>query len=244
MSGLNTGLVGAGGLALGVAGTLAVMAFTPGAVGKDKIEQIVHNYILENPEILPEAMQALQSKQSEKAIAENRSALETPYRNAFAGNPNGDVVVVQFFDYNCGFCRQSMGDIDRLIKEDKGVKIVFRELPILGPDSVTAAIASLNVAEGPNYFAFHDAVYLGGRTSRASLNAAAVKSGLPTSALGGADPSPAIKQELSKNVAVAQAMGIDATPTWIIGDKILSGAVGYDALKDAVDKARAAKKKA
>lgn len=243
MSRLNTGLVGAGGLALGVAATLAITAFMPGASSKDRIEKIVHDYIMENPEILPEAMQALEAKRGQKAIAGNRKAIETPYRNAFAGNPNGDVVVVQFFDYSCGYCRKSVADIDRLIKEDKGVKVVFRELPILGSESVTAAIASLNVADTPRYFAFHDAVYAGGRPSKATLEAAAAKAGLPVSALGGPEPTDAAKAELSKNVDLAQQLGVDGTPAWVIGDTILAGAVGYDAIKQAVDKTRAAKKK-
>lgn len=243
MSEWNGGLFGMAGLALGVAGTLAVVAFAPVTVGKERTEQMVHDYIMANPEILPQAMRELEAKQGEKAISANRQALETPYKNAIAGNPNGDVTVVEFFDYSCGYCRKSVEDIDRLIKEDKGVKIVFRELPILGPDSVTAAIASLNVAETPNYFAFHDAVYAGGRPTPQSLESAAAKAGLPASALGGKDPSDAIKQELSKNVQLAQNLGVNGTPAWVVGDKLLSGAVGYDALKAAVDEARAAKKK-
>ena len=145
-------ILGAGGMAF---------ALTAGGLGgQASVEKIVRNYIMTHPEILPEAMAALQSRETKKLVDANRARIETPFGRAWAGAENGDVTLVQFFDYNCGYCRAVLPDIDRLIAEDKKLKVVYRELPILSEASDTAARASLAVAQaGGDYMKFHRALY-------------------------------------------------------------------------------------
>ena len=135
--------------AAGAAATFAATTSvgTPVAMAdKATIERIVRDYILDHPEILPQAMERLQARELAKTINANRKLIETPYAGAWEGSANADVTVVQFFDYACGYCRASLPDIDRLLKDDPKLKIVYRELPVLGPDSEAAAHLSLAVA--------------------------------------------------------------------------------------------------
>ncbi|TMJ13940.1 MAG: DsbA family protein, partial [Alphaproteobacteria bacterium] len=133
------GLIGAGLLGI-VAGAATVALVTqPGGGGdKGRIEKVVHAYLVENPEVLEEVSQALHSKRMTQAVRTGRSAMETPFAGAWAGAKDGDVVLVEFFDYACGYCRASNPVIERLLSEDKGLKIVWREWPVLGPDSEAA----------------------------------------------------------------------------------------------------------
>ncbi len=231
------GLIGA---AAGAAVVVAATSIgTPvNTTDKAAIEKIVRDYILEHPEILPEAMDRLQDRESAKAVAASRKTIETPFKGAWEGNPNGDIVLVQFFDYACGYCRASLPDIDRLLREDPKLKIVYREMPVLGPDSEAAARLSLTVAStNQNYGRFHRALYAAGRPDSAARAKLAAANGVP------ANPSenPAIEQELAANQQLQGALRITGTPTWIVGDKMLSGAVGYAALKAAIAEERAKK---
>jgi protein-disulfide isomerase len=224
--------------ALGAAATFAATAAAPtvSIAEKAAVEKIVHDYILEHPEILPEAMERLQAREMTKAVAANRKLIETPYVGAWEGNPNGDVVLVEFFDYACGYCRASLPDIDRLLKEDPKLKIVYREMPVLGPDSTAAAELSLRVAKTGRYAAFHRAAY-------AARPDAAARARLAQSF--GVDPKVRdadAEAEISTNLQLQNALRLTGTPSWIVGDKLLAGAVGYVALKAAIAEARAAKK--
>ena len=131
--------------------------------GRERTEAIVRDYLLANPEVLVEAGDRLQQRRLASAVDQHRAALETPYAGAFKGNPNGDVVLVEFFDYACGYCRAANVHLDRLIKEDPGLKVVFREMPVLGEASVQAAHASLAAARAGRFPAFYDALYAAGR---------------------------------------------------------------------------------
>ena len=144
--------------AAGAAATFAATTSvsTPVAMAdKATIERIVRNYILDHPEILPQAMERLQARELAKTINANRKLIETPYAGAWEGSANADVTVVQFFDYACGYCRASLPDIDRLLKDDPKLKIVYRELPVLGPDSEAAAHLSLAIATRGGYAGAH-----------------------------------------------------------------------------------------
>ena len=134
-----------------------------------RIEGIVRDYILEHPEILPEAMQRLQAREIAKAVDANRAAYETPFAGAWAGDAQGDVVLVEFFDYACGFCRQSNPDVERLLAEDDKLKVVWRELPVLGPDSQVAADASLAAAREGDFREFHETLFSLGRPTAANI---------------------------------------------------------------------------
>jgi protein-disulfide isomerase len=122
------------------------------------IEKIVREYILNHPEILPEAMQNLQNRELAKVVGANRTRIETPYAGAWEGAADADVTLVEFFDYACGYCRSAMPDIARLLAEDKKLKIVYREMPVLGEASYEAARVSLAVAEQGRYMVFHKAI--------------------------------------------------------------------------------------
>jgi protein-disulfide isomerase len=198
---------------------------------------IVRSYILDHPEIIPEAMDRLQDKQTAQAIAANRGQIETPFAGAVAGNPKGDVTLVEYFDYACGYCRQSVADVDKLIAADPKLRVVYKELPVLdGAISDHAAQASLAAAKEGRFAAFHHALYqVPAPLDDAKTDAVAAKLGLATAALDSAD----IVGEINANLATGRALRMSGTPTFVVGDQLLAGAVGYDALKAAVEKARA-----
>lgn len=198
----------------------------------------VRAYLLDNPEVLQEAMERLRQKQAAAQIAPLRRDLETPYAQGFIGAPSGDVTLVQFFDYACGYCKASLADLQRLVREDPKLKIVFRELPILSRESEAAARVSLLAAERGRYGAFHQAMYAAGRPGAATIPAAAKAAGIDTAQLQQALTSPKAGREITRNLELARALGVSGTPAWVVGDQVMSGAVGYEALKDAIAKVR------
>lgn len=213
-----------------------------GGMSKSEVETIVADYIKANPQIIPEAMEAQRGQEIAKAIDAIRPALEKPYAGAWAGNADGDVTLVVFTDYACGFCRASVPDVDRLIREDRRVKVVFRELPIIAPQSRDAALMALAAARQGKYDAFHHAMFAAGSLDTAAIAAAAAKVGVVTDGTADATANEALFQrELDSNLAIATQLQLNATPTWIVGNQLFQGQIGYDALKQAVAKARAAK---
>lgn len=232
---MSVGLVGA------VLGGGAMLVAAPASVSapeRAKIESVVRDYILRNPEIIQEAAIALQAREIGKVVDANRAAFETPYKNAFAGNPGGDVTLVEFFDYACGYCRQSVAVIDRLIAEDKALRVVYREFPVLGPNSEAAARASLAAAAQPGrYSAFHHALFAAGRAEPATLARVAAAQGVTATA-----ETPEIAAELGQNVQLAAAIGVRGTPAFIVGDQVFPAAVSYETLKQAIADARAKRK--
>lgn len=231
-------MIGAAAFLAGAAGTaLATGAIGPAKVPdaeRAKIEQVVRDYILSHPEIIPEAMEKLQQRETASAVGSYRKRIETPYAGGWAGNPQGDATLAIFYDYACGYCRASLPDIERLLKDDPKLKIVFRELPILSEDSEAAAKVSLAAAEQGKFKAFHDALYAAGRPTPDNVAKAAKAAGVTPGALSAAG-----QREIESNIEIARALRFTGTPSWVIGDQTLNGAVGYDALKAAVAKARA-----
>jgi len=205
------------------------------------IEGIVRNYILQNPEIIPEAVELLQDRQKASALDAVRDQIEKPFAGAaFAGNPDGDVTVVEFSDFNCPYCKQTERDIAKLIANDKNVKIVFRELPILSEASNDAALMALAAAKQGKYYAFHKTMFATGRPTPSTIEAAAKEVGLDMKAARAFIDSPEAKQEIQQNIAVAQQMRFTGTPAFVVGNQSEVGAVGYDGLKEMIAKARAA----
>ncbi|HEV2079356.1 MAG TPA: DsbA family protein [Allosphingosinicella sp.] len=235
MIGRKTAAAGLIGIAIGG----AAMALATGSglndPGKDRVEKIVREYVLANPEIIPEAMERLQEREVAKVVDANRAAFETPFASAWAGAEKGDLVLVEFFDYACGFCRKSNPDVERLLRENKDLKVVWRELPVLGPDSVAAAQASLAAARQGKFRQFHDRLFEEGRPSPTAIADARRAVGVQA-----APGSPEISAEIEKNHELARAIGASGTPTFVIGNQVLRGAVGYQALKEAIGAARAA----
>ena len=218
------------------AGTaLAVQAPTSvAATDKAAIEKIVHDYILDHPEIIPQAIQKLQANRMSTTITDNRAALEKPYAGAWEGAANADVTVVEFFDYACGYCRASLPDLAKLVAADAKVKVVYRELPILSEESSDAAKVSLLAAERGQYMAYHKAMYGAGRVTRDSIIAAAGKAGISKADAEAAIASSKYDAEIQSNIALAQKLQASGTPTFVIGGQVLNGAVGYDALQSGV----------
>jgi protein-disulfide isomerase len=144
------------------------------------------------------------------------------------------VVLVEFFDYACGFCRKSNPDIERLLGEDKNLKVVWRELPVLGPDSIAAAQASLAAARQGKFRPFYDKLFEAGRPTAAALAETQQAVGVAA-----APASADLQAEIQKNYQLAQSINATGTPTFVVGDQVLQGAVGYQALKDAIGAARA-----
>ena len=228
---LGAGLLGV------LVGALGVSLYfnLQGGPGRAQTEEIVRNYVLDHGEILPEAMDRMQRRQARTAVLANRAALERPYRGAWAGAENGDVVMVQFFDYACPYCHQINGDVERLLREDSRLKVVWREYPVLGPNSEAAALASLAAAEQGRWRQFHARMFALGRPTDAVRQQALQEAGVTAPA----GPSEAMRAEVTRNAEMARAVGATGTPTFVIGDQVLQGAVGYEALKAAVAEARA-----
>ncbi len=204
------------------------------------IEAIVRNYILEHPEIIPEAMNGLEARTTAKAVASHRAALETPFAGAVAGNQSGDVRLVVFFDYACPYCKAASADVQKLIASDPKLKVVFRDFPVLGEPSTEAALASLSAAKQGRYVPFHDSLFDGsGQLSHARTLAAAKAAGLDDARLAKDLSAPDVKAEVARNLDLGRELQLTGTPSYVVGDQVLSGRVGYDRLKDAVAAARA-----
>lgn len=234
--------LGMGALVATVALTLARPAEqAPGKPDK-ATAAMVREAILADPQIIPDAINRLQQMEVEKLLASNRTAIETPYAGAWAGAEDADVVLVEFFDYNCPYCRQSVADVDRLLKEDPKLKVVFRDLPVLGPDSERFARVSLSAAEQGRYRRFYTDVFDGqGGLTQERLIRHVRAAGLDEGKVAQDLNSKAIAAEVTKNLELGRALGLTGTPSYIVGNRILAGAVGYDELKKAVAEARAAK---
>lgn len=215
--------------------------FGGGGMDRAEVEQIVSETIMANPQIIPQALEKHQANQMAAVIDSIRPALEKPFSGAWIGNAKGDVTLTIFTDYGCVFCRASVADIDRLVREDKGVKVVFRELPIIAPQSKDAAIAALAAARQGKYDGFHHAMFAAPSLDREAIDAASIRAGVILD--GRSDANADVRQferEIDNNLALAQQLGIDGTPSWVIGSRLMQGAVGFDELEMAVATARGA----
>lgn len=237
-AGLGMGLTIAS-VAVVLAGRSAGAPVAPG--GGKAMELAVKEAILANPEVIPEAINRLQQREVEKLLASNREAIETPFAGAWTGAKDGDVVLVEFFDYNCPYCRQSVGDVERLLGEDPKLKVVWRDMPVLGPDSEHFARASLSAAEQGRYRAFYSTAFKGqGALNQERLIRTVRAAGMNEAKVATDLSSKAIEAEIQKNLDLGRALGLTGTPSYVIGNRIISGAAGYEELKKAVDDARKA----
>ncbi|GAA0726187.1 DsbA family protein [Sphingomonas japonica] len=224
-------LLGAGAFAL--LQPLVVPSAAPGSAS-------VREAILADPAIIPDAMEALRSRETGKVIAANRSAIVDPFGNAWKGDPAGDVTVVAYMDYACGYCRASLPILDQLVAADADVKIVFRELPILSEASRRAAQWSLAAAEQGKFRQYHDILFTAGQLSDATIDAAIARAGLDRVRGERVVRSEAVQAEIQRNLALAGQLGMTGTPAWVVGDRVLSGALPLQAMQSAVASARSA----
>lgn len=223
-------------IAGGIVGSVATAALLMIAAPDFLASRIVRQGLLSDPAILSDTIDAMRDAQYAPALTANRAAIETPFASSWRGAEKPEVTLVEFYDYACPYCKASNPHVDRLLKEDKGLRVVYRELPILGPDSLTAARLSLEASKLGRFGQFHDAMWAAGRPAPDTIAKASVASGLAPAAPN----DPAIEAEIKRNYQLAGQLGATGTPVFIIGNKVLNGAVGYDMLKDAIAKARAA----
>ncbi|OCC23943.1 disulfide bond formation protein DsbA [Croceicoccus estronivorus] len=201
---------------------------------KPVTEAVVHDYLLNHPEVIPEAMDRLQARDAANRLKPIRAQVMTPFPGAVLGNPNGSKVLVEFSDFACTYCRQSVEEVDALIASDPQLKVVIRELPILSEQSAAAAQMGLAAAEQGQYAAFHKAMYELGPPSPASIEAAAKKAGLDMERARKVADSQAVKTEIARNLAIADRLGFNGTPSWVAGEQAFSGAVPRNVLADAL----------
>ena len=217
------------------------------------IETIVKNYLVSHPEVLEEAMAELNKRQAaadaekhEASVAENASAIFNSPRGVMLGNKDGDVTFVEFFDYNCGYCKRAMADMLDLMKSDPKLKVVLKEFPVLSPGSVEAAQVAVAVRmqdpSGKKYLDFHQKL-LGGRgpADKAHALAAAKEAGLDMAKLEKDLASPEVKATIEENFKLAEAMGMNGTPSYVIGKQVVVGAIGLDGLREKIGLARCGK---
>jgi protein-disulfide isomerase len=190
--------------------------------------------MLSDPKILSDTVDALRDSQYAPVLNSNRAAIETPFGSSWKGAAKPEVTLVEFFDYACPYCKASNPYVDRLLQEDKGLRIVYRELPILGPDSVTAARLSLAASGAGRFAQFHDTLWAAGRPAPDTIAKASQAAGIAPTPTN----DPAIEAELKRNFQLAGQLGATGTPLFVIGDRVMNGAVGYDALKQAIAAAR------
>ncbi len=195
---------------------------------------IVRRGLLADPKILTDAVDALRDAQYAPVLAANRAAIETPFGSSWKGAAKPEVTLVEFFDYACPYCKASNPALERLLQEDKRLRVVYRELPILGPDSVTAARLSLEASKLGRFARFHDALWAAGRPAPETIAVASQSAGIAAAPT----QDPAIDAELNGNLKLAGQLGATGTPLFVIGDRVMNGAVGYDMLKAAIAKAR------
>lgn len=222
-------------IAGGVVGALLTAALLLLAAPQFVGSRIVREGLLADPQILVDTADALRDRQYEPTLTAQRAALETPFGSSWKGSAKPDVVLVEFFDYACPYCKTSNPHIERLIKEDKGLRVVYRELPILGPQSVAAARLSLAASKAGRFNQFHDALWEAGRPGPETLAVASRAAGLKLPVA----PTPDAEAELNRNFKLAGQLGATGTPLFVVGNKVMNSAVGYDALKKAIADARA-----
>lgn len=197
-------------------------------------QRMVREALIANPEIIIDAGQALQDKRYAETLQPIRASLERPFFSSWKGAEKPGVTLTYFFDYACGYCRMSNPDIERLLKEEKDLRVVYRELPILGPDSLDAARVSLAASKAGKFTQYHDALYAAGRPGPDTIAIAAKAAGIPSQP--GQDP--AQEAELRANMSLASQLGATGTPLFVVGDRVMNAAVGYDTLKSAIEAAR------
>ena len=217
-----------------VAGFAGAALFDVSGLGTDS----TRDYLLANPEILPEAMDVLQQRQMAERIEPVRDELETPYPGAVLGNPDGSVTLVEFSDYACSFCRQSVEEVSALIEANPDLRVVIREYPVLAPESVEAARMALAAAQQGRYEQFHRAMFEQGQLSPEAIEAAALAAGVDLERARGAIETGMFDSHLQNNFALAQHLGMSGTPTWIVGDRVLPGAQPRAVLGEAIAEAR------
>ncbi|WP_299832073.1 DsbA family protein [uncultured Roseobacter sp.] len=218
-------------------------------LSEDRVKELVLEAIRENPEIVLEAVQIIEQREQQRqaaaaasVLSDNRDVLENDPNAPVLGNPDGDVTVVEFFDYNCPYCRRVKPEIEALLAEDPNVKLVYREWPILGEGSVFAARAALAAREQGKYEEFHWALMgMQGRAEEASVIRVAEEVGLDIAQLRRDMQAPEIDAHISTSMEMSRDLGFNGTPSFVIGDALVPGVIDADQMIRLTEEARAAK---
>lgn len=223
----------------------AAGARAQGGLPVSEIERIVKDYLLREPEVLFEALQELQrrrdSAEAERqraVIAERRGELVGRGDDPVLGDPTGDVTIVEFMDYRCGYCRSMAPALRALLEQDRRVRLVIKEFPILGPDSVTAARAALAARKQGRYGELHWALFQAKDLSEPAILELARRQGLDAERLARDMRAAEIEQAIERTRALAEALGISGTPSFVVGDTLIPGAAPVARLAELIAKAR------
>jgi protein-disulfide isomerase len=225
--------------------------FSPAQRGE--IEAIIKDYLLKHPEVMQEVLSEMEKKQTlaeaekaKTAIKSNEQTIFNSTRQVTLGNPKGDVTMVEFFDYNCGYCKRALDDMLALMKADPNLRVVLKEFPVLGQGSVEAAQVAVAVGlqdkSGKKYLDFHQKLLTGrGQIDKARALAAAKDVGLDMARLEKDLTSPEVRAAIEESFKLAEMLGMNGTPSYVIGNDIVIGAVGQAALKEKVNNVRCGK---
>ena len=216
---------------------------------KKAVEQIVRDYLIANPEIIQEAIVELERRQQEaqktsqlSALKSERATLLQSPRGNIVGNPSGDITLVEFFDYNCGYCKRALADLRTLMKGDPKLRVVLKDFPVLGPESVEASRVGLAVKQqisGEKLFDYHGRLMdTRGRVTGERALAVAKEMGLDMARLQKDMDHPEVRAALQENMALGDKLGLTGTPAFVIGEEVISGAVGIEPLRKIVANTR------
>ncbi|ESW92876.1 MULTISPECIES: DsbA family protein [unclassified Mesorhizobium] len=229
---------------------LAQTASSGTKLDRTEVEGIVRDYLLKNPEVLLEAQQALEAKQKEEqrvaSLGVIKDAKDQIFNSSFdgvVGNPNGKVTIVEFYDYNCGYCKRAIDDMRALTKADPDLRFVLKEFPILGPDSQKASVVSMafHLMKPEKYGEFHNALLGGqGRATEAAAIKVALSLGADEAALREKMKDPSITEAFSKTYDLATKLAITGTPSYVVGNEVVFGALGQEVLAEKIEAAKAA----
>jgi protein-disulfide isomerase len=237
--------------ALALATALPASAQAPAFSDQQKgaLHTIIKEYLMKNPEVIQEALVEMDRRQKEgertarlKIIQDKSGPLFSAKHNVSFGNPNGDVTLIEFFDYNCGFCKRALGDLQKMVGEDKNLRVIVKDFPVLGQGSVeaaTVALAAKQQLSPDKVWSFHQKLLSArGQVARQQALDAAKEAGADMARLQRDMESPAVRGAIEENIQVADSLGLTGTPSYVVGDEIVVGAVGFAELKSRVENIR------
>lgn len=239
-------MIGLGGLVVSGQWAGSAVAASDQNLDKSDVEKIIHDYLMENPEVILEAVTRLQQREQIEAerlaqtfLEENRDAIINAPGAFIAGNPDGDITIVEFFDYHCGFCKKSFAGLMKTVEDDKNIRLVLREFPVLGPDSVFAAKAAIASMEQDKYLELHNVMMKAkGKLTRSRIETMVISSGMDLIRFNETVINPEYEKQLSANMKLAHGLGINGTPSFVLGDKIIHGMQTGPQLRALVAEAR------
>ncbi len=236
-------MAGAAALAMSLSATMPAAAQT---LDEAELRALVLDTIRENPEIIREAIELLQRREAEAqaeavafAVQAQQGALQNDPNAPVIGNPDGDITIVEFFDYNCSYCRRVFPAVQELVASDSNIRVVMREWPILGEESVFAARASLASRKQGKYEEFHNALMANqGRASEANVLSIADDLGMDLDQLRADMNSPEIDAHFAASQQLTQSLGLQGTPAFVFGDQLVPGAIELDQMRQLVEQQR------